>query len=374
MIIDSSIGISPVEIKAAISCWLDQLSTDLPLGRFRFCLNGSSVPFKGDLGQFTTCFAMKIAWQTGVWSDWSQEKKDACIKFVQSFQRDDGYFFDSWLHANSKPTLRDFVSVLLGKSSWHNFRNKNFNNLRAETRQSASTLLMVGASPLNVLPFEAVTSDDVKKYLRKLDWTNPWSAGSHFSHLVFFLTVNSRCFGIPENLDELITVCLDSINKYFDIESGTWFAGNPPEDIKINGAMKILTALQWVKKPYPDLSRLMDFALNQDFIPDACGFLNRLFVVQQASKGVAIDYKITDRLNLAYHSLEKLKDFRSSDGGFSFFYNKTQVNYYSAKVSEGFPVSDLHGTVMITWAIAIALEMISEIGNREHYGWVGQKP
>lgn len=365
---------SPEDLKEKISCWLDELSVDLPLGRFRFCLSGSLVPVEGSAGQFATCFAMKIAWQTGIWGDWPQGKKDACIRFIQSFQRGDGFFYDSWLHVKSRVNIRDLVSALLGRVSWRYLLRKKIDNLRAETRQSASTLLMVGSSPLGALPVEVNSADDIKKYIQALDWTNPWAAGSHFSHLIFFLVVNNYSFGTPKKLDELLAACLAEINSYFDIESGTWFAGNPANDIKVNGAMKILTALQWMEMSYPDLRRLMDFALEQSFVPDACGLLNRLFVVQQAGKGVAPEYKRCERLNLAQRALSELVGFQNEDGAFSFYCNKSQPNYYSAKVSAGQSVSDLHGTVMITWAIAIALEIIADIGHGNGYGWVGQKP
>jgi hypothetical protein len=63
---------------------------------------------------------------------------------------------------------------------------------------------------------------------------------------------------------------------------------------------------------------------------------------------------------MAYEVLEYAKNFMQSDGAFSFFPDRSQVSYYSARVSRGKRVSDLHGTTMLVWAIAIAYELLSD--------------
>ena len=351
---------SPSKVRQHISNWLEKMAYDLEPGRFRFCSQGSMMPAQGQSGQMATCFAMKIAWQCGLWEEWSEARRTACVKFIQSFQRRDGFFFDPWLVANAKPDLKDYLRVLLGRCSWSSLQNQLTENLRAETRQSVATLLMVGASPKDSVPLEVTSADDVVRYVQVLDWGNPWAAASHVSHQLFMLAVNKKCFGVPKDVEQLIDVFLKQLTKYYAPETGTWYQGNPPDDIKINGSMKVFSGLQWLDRPYPDTRALLDFALKQPFESEGCGFLNRLFVVHQARKGVEESYRIGEIKKLAQVALERVMQFHQADGGFSFYENKSQTHYYSARVSKGLPISDLHGTTMFVWAIALCLGMLGE--------------
>ena len=353
-------NIDVVALRESISYWLDQMAEELPPGRFRFCAKGSLVPVDGKAAQVSTCFAMKIAWQAGIWENWSEEKRRACVDFIKSFQTPEGWFEDPWLEASSKLGLKDIARLILGRTSWRRLKNIKADNIRAETRQSAATLIMVGEKPNYPLPQEIKSIGEAESYVHALDWSNPWAAGSHVSHQLFMLSVNRHCFdNLGENM-HLIDALLHALDEYYHPDTGTWYIGNPPDFIKINGAMKVFSGLQWLNKPYPDTHALLDFALRQPFESDGCGFLNRLFVVYQAQKGVEYGYRIKEIKKLAKDALERVMTFHRPDGGFSFYRNKAQTSYYSTSVSKGLPVSDLHGTAMFVWAIALCLELLAE--------------
>lgn len=106
--------------------------------------------------------------------------------------------------------------------------------------------------------------------------------------------------------------------------------------------MKALSGLQWIDHPYPDTKNLLDFALSRSFQDDSCSFLDQLFVVQQAQKGVTA-YRSDDIKKLAFRALAAVGKYKKADGAFSFFPHKSQTSYYQAKVSRGRPVGDLHG-------------------------------
>jgi hypothetical protein len=347
-------------IRQGLVEWLDEMAKDLEPGRFRFCSKGSFVPINSKKGQVSTCFAMKAAWQSGIWEEWPEERKQGCIQFIRSFQKEDGFFHDQWLDENAKLNWKSIASLILGRVSRKTMQEQRIMNLRAETRQSVATLLMVGIQPRYPLPLEALSTTEVYRYLDSFDWAQPWSAGSHLGHLLFFLTVNRKYFGIPNNYNELIDASLAFLHDLRNPETGCWFRGNPPDIIKINGAMKVLAGLQWVDQPYPDCTRLLDFALRQPFQADGCGFLNRLYVVHQALKGVSTKYRLQEVKVLGMQALEAVKRFRKPDGGFSFFEKHSQTNYYGARVSKGFQISDLHGTSMFIWAIAIILDLLEQ--------------
>lgn len=364
----------PFEVlREKLNVWLGNLAYDLNLGRFRFCLKGNQVPTKGQQGQISTCFAMKIAWQTGLWEQWPEQRRHACVKFIQSFQHEDGWFVDPWLLKASKISMKDYLRFLLGRFHWRDLQAKKRKNVRAETRQSASTLLMVGATPLYPLPCEIRSVEDVRKYMQGLDWRNPWSAGSHVSHQLFMLTVNHQYFSQLSSYEDLIDAFFDQLVQFHDKKTGTWFVGGPSDTIKINGAMKIFSGLQWLNRPYPDTRPLLDFALQQPFQKDGCGFLNRLFVIWQAIKDVPDGYRQEDIRRLAWEVLETVKLFHQDDGAFSFFQDHSQTYYYGASVSHGYKVSDLHGTVMLVWAMAIALEFLGDEAPDEAKYWQAHK-
>jgi len=360
-------------LNASISDWLRQMAEGLLPGRFRFCAKGSFVPVDGKVAQVSTCFAMKSAWQAGVWKHWSVKRCEACVEFVKSFQTPEGWFKDPWLETNARLNFKDIASLVLGRTGLQALKNRKMNNLRAETRQSVATLLMVGKKPDHPLPQEIRDGDDARKYINAMDWSNPWGAGSHLSHQLFMLSVNRQCFDDLEGNKNLVDALLQELKRYYHPDTGTWYKGNPPDAIKINGAMKVFSGLQWLYRPYPDTHALLDFALKQPFKSDGCGFLNRLFVVYQAQKGVEDGYRVREIKKLAKDALKRVMEFHQADGGFSFYKNKSQTRYYYASVSKGLPVSDLHGSAMFVWAIALCLELLGEDAPEGGEAWKAHK-
>ena len=347
-------------LQASISDWLGQMIDGLAPGRFRFCARGSFVPVEGKAAQVSTCFAMKSAWQSGVWDSWDEEQRKACVEFIKSFQTPEGWFSDPWLAGKARLNYMDLARLALGRTNWQSLKNRNTENIRAETRQSAATLLMVGDKPDYPLPQEINTVDNAEKYVDAMNWSNPWAASSHVSHQLFMLSVNKQCFDDLEENSNLVDALLRALEKYYHPDTGTWYKGNPPDAIKINGAMKVFSGLQWLNRPYPDTRVLLDFALKQPFESDGCGFLNRLFVIYQAQKGAEEGYRVGEIRKLAKDALKRIMEFRQIDGCFSFYKKKSQTRYYYAKVSKGLPVSDLHGVAMFVWAIALCLELLGE--------------
>jgi hypothetical protein len=357
-------------LRNSISAWLDTLQAGCYGGHFKFCLQGNLTP---DSALMPACFGMKIAWQTGLWEQWAEDRRQSCIEYVNSFQTNDGYFYDPWLVRNSRSKPMDFVRVLMGRLSLQQVAHRKIQNILAETRQSASTLLMVGANPKYPMPCELKKTSEVVPFVNSFNWDNPWSAGSHISHQLMMLTINRSLFNNGIDYEAIIDGILRQLFLIRDPKTGTWFTGNPSDTIKINGAMKILSGLQWLNLPYPDTRALLDFALQQPSQDDGCNFLNRLFVVWQAKRGVPAGYRKDEICSLAYDVFSKLDRFKKSDGAFSFFPDHAQNMYFGVKVSRGKRVSDLHGTVMLVWAIAIALELLGDEAREELMFWKAHK-
>lgn len=346
------------EVRAGLGSWLGQLSAGLEPGRFRYSLAGSVVPVSGMEALCATCFAMKVAWQARLWDFWSNESCEACKRFIGSFQRPDGLFVDPWLYANTRIGMRDIAGVLWSPWRIRQLLSRKRDNIRAETRQAASTLVMVGSSPEYPMPVEAKTKKELETFFSRLDWSRPWASASHVSHLLFFWSINHRILGVDDDYDYLIDDALARLEDIRDPTTGTWFVGRCSDAEKLNGAMKVLSGLQWADRAYPDCHTLVDFALSQPFRNDSCGFLNRLFVIREGLKGCMTGYRESDVHELARLVLEETNRFRGGDGGYCFFPGRSQTTYYGVNTSKGLSVGDLHGTAMMVWAIALAAEYL----------------
>lgn len=333
--------------------WLETTAVRLAEGRFRLCNKGFLHPVSGRTAQFSTVFAAKTAYQIGLWEQWSAARRMACIEFLQSFQEEDGWFRDPWLVENIHTPWKAHLAALAGRRAWPPPSSRQrIEAIRAETRQSAETLLLLGARPRYPLPSELSSPRDVQAYIAAFDWSKPWAAASHLSHQLALLSINKVGFGLDQAFDEIVDAVLAHLDRIHDPETGGWFTGDPAPAMIINGAMKVFGGLQWLERPYPECVRLLDFALRQPLGSDGCGILNHLYVLSHALKGAPPGSRQEEVAGLAAKAFERIMEFHLPDGGFSFSLNRSQVSYYGARVSRGLCESDLHGTVMMTWGLA----------------------
>ena len=244
--------------------------------------------------------------------------------------------------------------------------------VRAETRQSAATLMLLGDRPKYPLPMDLGLNRGVGARVRAIHGLDAALGG--------WESYESPCrVSCHEQRDErelmrwlrsLLEAAFEESDKYLDEATGAWAKGDVSHLQRINGAMKMLTAYNWAARPVPYPDRLLDYTLNEVSGEDGCGILDRLFVIQQAGKW-APDYRARDVEGIALEALGEISRYRQDDGGFSFRPNRAQHSYYGALVSLREKQSDMHGAVMFTWACAVALDLL---GIREKVGWQLSKP
>ena len=58
------------------------------------------------------------------------------------------------------------------------------------------------------------------------------------------------------------------------------------------------------------------------------------------------------------------------EGGFSYYINKSQTHYYGVKISEGNDQPDIHGTLLLVWAMS----MIFKLVENNKFEWKVIKP
>ena len=355
----------------SVRSWLEEMGEGLSPGRFRFCKTRSLVPSRGKGGQVTSCFAARSAWYIGAWENWSWETREGCKRFIKSFQQPGGNFVDQWL-LNSIPWSRRLILAKHGRfrEMLTDFRDEKIRAVRAETKQSAATLRLVGDRPKYPLPMIWDSEASVREFVRSMDWTRPWGAGSHTSHLVAFFVMNSEMSEGSRVEVEMLEAAFSEANRFLDPNTGSWGMGEVSHVQRINGAMKMLSAHEWANRPIPYPDRLIDYTLNEESSEDGCGVLDRLFVLKRASEA-APGYRAGDLERCAVEAIDEISKYRQRDGGFSFSRTRAQRGYYGALVSLGERQSDMHGAQMFTWACAVALDLL---GAREEAGWRLSKP
>lgn len=339
-------------LRKKIDAWLRERSRGLEPGRFSFCAKGSFAPTDGQQGLASSCFALKIAWQLGLWETWEPSYQKACMDFLCSFQCADGFVRDPWIcekaqHATN-PTLQEII--------------------RAETRQTLSLLLSLGRKPVYVPPLEYETPAEIQSFVHGLNWRNPWAAGSHASHLAFFIAAR-QAWGVNDHpgLEEAL---FESLMHYHNPQTGAWHdpAHPPSTQIQINGAMKVLTALAWMRPRQIDFGPLIAFACTDLEKNDSCGLLNNIFVLNSCLRlsGANHQFAALAERKLVSFLRQTASFYQWREGAFSFYKNKAQHIYYGVPVSTGEKVADLHGTAMQVWAWG---ELLTHLGLAEKLNW-----
>jgi len=351
--------------------WIFQLKRDALLfmekikvaktpGFFHYTLSGDLFDDQTHWGLGNTVFAAKIYYTLGLLNALPESQCQNMITFIKSFQALDGNIYDPLVA--HRAFWRDKLSAVKHRDPLNFFHAQT---IRAETRQSVCALMLLGEN-VHVYPTDLPTTpENVACYLNKLDWTKPWGAGSHFSHLLFFLA-----HGDLENKNALIDSAIEWINAIQDERSGCWFQGQPSLQQKINGAMKVLTGLKAADRlAIDEPRRLIDMALSARNNAQACDHFNVIYVLKYADEATRHNYRHDEITSFAMDRLTQYrKHYWPEQGGFSYFLGKSNDTYYNAVISKGLPEPDIHGTVLFLWGIALITQILGmekELGFKE---------
>ena len=70
-------------------------------------------------------------------------------------------------------------------------------------------------------------------------------------------------------------------------------------------------------------------------------------------------YKKSEIAKYIYDLLEIISlHFYQNEGGFSYFLGKSQTDYYGVKITKGTNNPDIHGTLLLTWALSMIVQML----------------
>lgn len=339
----------PYQIKERIPRLLKNLKGNERPGFYHYSLSGDYFNEKIKWGLGNSTFFLKIIYTLGLEKEYKQEIQEA-VKFIKSFQKKDGSFFDPLVKYLSLPArFKSSIKSL----NYNNISHKK--TIRAETRQAISSLSLFGAKPKYVYKDFPQSKDEINKYLYRLNWELPWEAGSHFSHLLFFLG-NSEI----KDKEDLINFAIDWVNK-IQKENGAWYQSSTSRQEMINGAMKIITGLKaaGLSDKINNPQRLIDLCLDSINDSQACDNFNIIYVLKYASIAAGENYRLNEIRQFALRRLEKFKEFyHPKEGGFSFHRGKSNKSYYGAVITKGKAEPDIHGTVLFCWGISIISQIL----------------
>ena len=339
------------DLKRKTPEFLEKLKGEKIPGFFHYSLSGDLYGEDVKWGLGNTVFAVKIYYMLGLLSTLPEKNKRETTNFIKSFQQKDGGIYD--------PLVKKLAFWREKLSALKNFDFNNFfhqQTIRAETRQAISALSLLGEKPdIPYIDFPK-TKKEIDKFLSRLNWRKPWGAGSHFSHLVFFLKHSDL-----KNKNELIDYAINWIKDIQCPEDGAWYRGNPDLAQKINGAMKIITGLKVAEKvelQYPE--KLIDLCLSAENDRHACDNFNIIYVLKYANEVTNFSYRYDEIKEFALRRFDIYKKYYYPEiGGFSFLPNKANVYYYGAKITKGLSEPDIHGTVMFLWGISIIQRVLN---------------
>ena len=344
------------QLKLQIIPWLKSLQKS-PKGAFAISDKGALFHPSSTQGLGFSCLAVKIAYTINALDEFSQQEQQQWAEYIKSFQTKtglmSGYFEDHGL-LNDLDGLRLKSYFIQGPFKYL----KNFEVRRAETRQALGSLLCLGQKSNNPITHIPKNKTEALKYFNSLPWKNPWAAGSHLGHLLFFLKYNKEHFEIRDD-GEIEILLWKELGKIQNKNNGAWYKGNPSPSVMINGAMKVLIAYNLYHKEIEWPSKLIDLCLETITKSDGCHLLDQIFVLHSCLK--YSNHRFVEIKQFAEKLNQSLKKHHNSDGGFSFYQGKSQTGYYGKKISKGLQESDLHGTHLFTWTLALTHDILNEM-------------
>jgi len=307
-----------------------------------------------------TALAVKLHVILGTWQTMSPGERQAHVNMIQAFQTDppspEGYwgagaFVDPALTAalvkttSLSPSRTDQVTAIR-------------NAVRAESKQAIASLMQVGASPKMRYADLPGSVEGVRLFLESFDWSKPWSAGGQTAALAMLLASGH---GAASHSDE--EMLLETVRHFFrsllDPPTGAYFSGpRPAYGDLVNGAMKVLTALDWLNEPVHAPERLIDTCLAMHPSHEGCHMVDVAYVLHRCQ--LFTSHRSADVRDYARALLEMIRLHHNHDAGFSYWIGKSQTSYYGVPITSGMPVSDIHGTLLLTWALAMVIRLTGD--------------
>lgn len=349
--------------------WIDELisSTSLFLDKIRkesseykfFPTTGQVTKYGKKLNLGFSCYALKINYIIDNLKSLDSIEREDWIDYINSFQVLDSkfpkgsfidpsyidYFNKKNIKNNYKWQMKDLLSnlnIYKGETS-KQYLSKS---IIAETKQAMSSILQVGGNYEYEYLNPNFSKSQISDYLLSLNWNNPWDSGAQFANTAFFISTSN------DDTQNQRLYLSDYISSLASNVDGTYGIGKYRNSNElINGSMKVLTGLDWLNKEihYPD--RLIDSSLKIDPSREGCDLVDVVYVLYKCL--LLTDYRKKEVLTYLKLILKNIQKHYFENGGFSYYKESCQTHYYGVKIAKKTNSPDLHGTILLIWAISM---------------------
>ena len=249
--------------------------------------------------------------------------------------------------------LKEYVrSMFLGQ-----FLSPSERAIIAETKQVIATLAEIREKTQRPYTGFCQLPNEVDDYMGSFDWSLPWSAGGQTSALAVLLSVEAPRL-MPD--DKVFALKQAARSFYRSIEhptSGGYFIGKRPnDDMLVNGAMKVLTALDWLGEEIHYPTQLIDTTLHKLPRPDGCHVVDAVYVLYRCA--LQTNYRRSAIGTYLQECLCMISQHTRADGGFSYDINQSQKWYYGLPITKGLKEGDIHGTILLIWAATMCAAVL----------------
>ena len=346
--------------------FLSKLEVEFQPGRYLPCVSGATDHGeKVSLG--FSCFALKIYYMLGLWDKLPRTDQEEWVSYIKSFQNEDiiniqdsikkNAFIDSVLieyleSCEKRISTRKLLNKIFGINHSDEFLTIPQKVIIAETKQALASLAEIGEfsnSPYCQFP------DSEKKlleYMEKFDWSKPWASGGQTSALTVFFALEGKRAMEEKKLKKIQNSAILFFESIVDDDTGGYFSGATPDHgMLVNGAMKVLTGLNWLEEPIHFPEKLIETTLRILPKSDGCHLVDAIYVLHRCT--LQTDYKRHKIKDYFMSVLDMINLHHNNDGGFSYNIGSAQKSYYGLPISKGYNESDIHGTVLLTWALSM---------------------
>jgi len=259
---------------------------------------------------------------------------------------DNFFYFD-------KTKLRNIIVRYIDESDLMFKPSNDIDKIISESRQGYSALINLGYNIIVNEKYNVKLENYYGKPLYFMNdkyWENPWKAGAHLSHYIFFCNMKNDHKEINNVFNEL---------KKYKKKDG-WYYGNPTEEQIINGIMKVLTAFDIIGKEInPDIGKgIIDRLLSTDKYAGGCGVYDYVYVLVRC---LAIKHRENEIRTRLYKVYDTILEYQMPDGGFKYSKDINKKDTYSGKeITPAGPYGCIHATTVFSMALTMmnkALDM-----------------
>ena len=248
-------------------------------------------------------------------------------------------------HTFNKEKVKDIILKYIDNNDWMFKEDNNKENIISESRQAYSGLMNLGYNYNFGIKLDGYYGEQLY-FMEESYWENPWKAGAHLSHYIFFCNL----IGKKEEIESILI----KLEKY--AKKDGWYFGNPSDEKKINGIMKVMTAYDVIKRKIDKemLFGITDRILLYKDYKGGCGIYDYVYILVRCYE---TGYRCDEIKKTLYELYDKILEHQMEDGGFKYSLNREKRDKYGG-VEVGLENEGcIHGSVLF----GMTLMMMDEV-------------